>query len=105
MMLQLCKMAMIHCNNAVWVPTTIIHPEKWLPLVENSPFFAQRTVRPQGVTRSPVRVKSNHTPTHPHTHTHTHTCSTRASHGLECVQRTDQWFGGHYVTLCNYVTL
>ena len=46
MMLQPCTMAMGHCNNAVWVPMPIIHPEKWPPVVENSRLFAARTVRP-----------------------------------------------------------
>ena len=49
MMLQLCTMAMVHCNNIVWVPMPIIHPENWLQVVENSLLFAQcarRTVRP-----------------------------------------------------------
>ena len=36
MMLQLCTMAMVHCNNAVWVPMPIIHPKNWLLVVENS---------------------------------------------------------------------
>ena len=42
MMPQLCTMAMVHCKNAVWVPMSIIHPENWLPAVENSRLFAQR---------------------------------------------------------------
>ena len=45
MMLQLCTISTVHCNNLVWVPMPIIHPENWLP-----PTFrttrAQRTVRP-----------------------------------------------------------
>ena len=36
MVLQFCTMAMVHCNNAVWVPMPIIHPENWLPVVKNS---------------------------------------------------------------------
>ena len=34
-------MAMVHCNNAEWVPMPITHPENWLPVVENSRLFAQ----------------------------------------------------------------
>ena len=40
-MLQLCTMAMVHCNNAVRMPMPIIHPENWLSVVDNSRLFAQ----------------------------------------------------------------
>ena len=43
MMLQLCTMAMVHYDNAVWVPMPIIHTHNWLLVVENSRLFAQRT--------------------------------------------------------------
>ena len=49
MMLQLCTMATVHYDNAVWVPIPITHPQNWLPVVENSRLFAQRAhsaVRP-----------------------------------------------------------
>ena len=36
MMLQLCTMATVHYNNAVWVLMPIIHPQNWLLVVENS---------------------------------------------------------------------
>ena len=41
MMLQLCTMPLAHYDNAVWVPMPIIHPKKWLPVVENSRLFAR----------------------------------------------------------------
>ena len=43
MMLQLCTMAMVRCDNAVRVSMPIIHPQNWLPVVESSWLFAQGT--------------------------------------------------------------
>ena len=42
MMLPLCTMATAHCDNAVWVPMPIRHPQNWLLVVENSRLFAHR---------------------------------------------------------------
>ena len=37
-MLQPCTMAMVHCNNAMWVPMPTIQPKNWLPVVETADF-------------------------------------------------------------------
>ena len=44
-MLELCTMAMVHCDNVVWVPMPIIHSQNWLLVVENSRLFAQSAQR------------------------------------------------------------
>ena len=42
MMRRLCTTAMVHCNNALWVPMPIVQPESWLLVVENHPLFVER---------------------------------------------------------------
>ena len=38
MMLQLCTMAMVHSNNAVWVRMPIIHPKSGYPWWKTADF-------------------------------------------------------------------